>query len=101
MAFLPVREDKIEAVTEKKLVKIKVSDTLTETVTEFDSGPPEAYIRNIDTYEGLKRRMGLVADWTELTNIQKGLDTDLNLHLLTKPTPDEENQAAAGSLPPQ
>ena len=91
MAFLPVREDKIEAVTEKKLVKIKVSDTLTETVTEFDSGPPEAYIRNIDTYEGLKRRMGLVTDWTELSNIQKGLDEELNLHLLTKPSPEEEN----------
>ena len=76
---------------EKKSVKIKVSDTLTETVTEFDSGPPEAYIRNIDIYEGLKRRMGLVADWTELTDVQKGLDTDLNLHLLEKPTPEEEN----------
>ena len=101
LAFLPAREEKNEALAEKKSVKIKVSDTLTETVTEFDSGPPEAYIRNIDIYEGLKRRMGLVADWSALTEVQKGLDEDLSLHLLEKPTPDEENQAVAGTPPPQ
>ena len=100
LAFLPAKEGKNEAAIEKKMVKIKINDTLTESVNEFNSGTPEAYIRLIDTYEGLKRRMGLQDSWDARLNIQKGHDSDLQLHELSKPTPEEENEPAVVPPPP-
>ena len=100
LAFLPAKEEKNEAAIDKKMVKIKISDTLTESVTEFDSGTPEGYIRLIDTYHGLARRMGLQDSWDARLNIQKGHETDLTLHDLNKPAPEEENEPAVVPPPP-